>query len=90
MKTDFKSVDEYIQTFPIPIQPLLEKVRTTIIEKAPEAVESIAYGMPAYKTNLKRVKKKEAILFFMKTASEQVTSGPEMFLYLRSPSGFIR
>ena len=51
MKAEFKSVDEYILTFPIPIQPLLEKVRQTIIEKAPEAVESIAYGMPAYKTN---------------------------------------
>jgi uncharacterized protein YdhG (YjbR/CyaY superfamily) len=51
MKTDFKSVDEYIQTFPKDIQTLLEKVRTTIIEKAPDAVESIAYRMPAYKTN---------------------------------------
>ncbi|MGQ7944683.1 iron chaperone [Flavobacterium sp. WC2509] len=51
MKTDFKSVDEYIQTFPKDIQLLLENVRASIIKKAPEAVESISYGMPAYKTN---------------------------------------
>nr|WP_315201623.1 DUF1801 domain-containing protein [uncultured Flavobacterium sp.] len=50
MKTDFKSVDEYIQTFPKDTQALLEKVRQTIIKKAPEAIESISYGMPAYKT----------------------------------------
>ncbi|MDR6843419.1 DUF1801 domain-containing protein [Flavobacterium granuli] len=50
MKTDFNSVEEYILTFPKDIQSLLEKVRMTIIKKAPEAVESISYGMPAYKT----------------------------------------
>ena len=50
MNTDFNSVDEYIQTFPKEIQSLLEQVRQTILKKAPEAVESISYGMPAYKT----------------------------------------
>lgn len=50
MKTDINSVDEYIQTFPKDTQTLLEKVRMTIIINAPEAVESISYGMPAYKT----------------------------------------
>ncbi|HCT29404.1 MAG TPA: hypothetical protein DIW31_01405 [Bacteroidales bacterium] len=53
MKTDYQSVDEYISTFPENIQVLLHKVRTVIIDKAPEAVESISYGMPAYKTNAK-------------------------------------
>lgn len=51
MKINYKSVDEYIKTFPDEVQLILEKVRKTIIEKAPEAVESISYGMPAYKTN---------------------------------------
>lgn len=51
MKSELKSVDEYIKTFPSDIQSLLEKVRATIIKKAPQAIESIAYGMPAYKTN---------------------------------------
>nr|WP_315263210.1 DUF1801 domain-containing protein [uncultured Flavobacterium sp.] len=30
---------------------LLENVRASIIKRAPEAIESISYGMPAYKTN---------------------------------------
>jgi uncharacterized protein YdhG (YjbR/CyaY superfamily) len=51
MKTDFKTVDEYISAFPKDIQLLLENVRASIIKKAPEAIESISYGMPAYKTN---------------------------------------
>jgi uncharacterized protein YdhG (YjbR/CyaY superfamily) len=51
MKIALKSVDEYIRTFPSDTQLLLDKVRATIKEAAPEAVESIAYGMPAYKTN---------------------------------------
>ncbi len=51
MKIDFKSVDEYIKSFPNDIQVLLDKVRTTILNEAPGAVESISYGMPAYKTN---------------------------------------
>lgn len=50
MKTDFNSVDEYIQTFPKETQTLLDNVRLTIIKNAPEALESISYGMPAYKT----------------------------------------
>jgi Uncharacterized conserved protein len=51
MKIDFKSVDEYIKSFPNDIQLLLDRVRATIREKAPEATESISYGMPAYKIN---------------------------------------
>jgi len=50
MKIDYKSVDEYIQTFPKDTQIILENVRQVIIKNAPEAVESISYGMPAYKT----------------------------------------
>lgn len=50
MKTDFKTVDEYIASFPKEIQFLLKNIRSTIRNKAPEATESISYGMPAYKT----------------------------------------
>lgn len=50
MNPNFKSVDEYIATFPKSIQLILSKIRSVIIENAPNAVESIAYGMPAYKT----------------------------------------
>lgn len=51
MNNNFKSVEEYIKTFPGGIQFILEKVRHIILNKAPEAIESISYGMPAYKTN---------------------------------------
>jgi uncharacterized protein YdhG (YjbR/CyaY superfamily) len=43
------SVDEYIKTFPIDIQDILEQIRTTIHEVAPDAEEHISYQMPAFK-----------------------------------------
>ena len=51
MNIEYKSVDEYIQSFPADIQLLLECVRAVIRKNAPEAVEGISYGMPAYKMN---------------------------------------
>lgn len=44
-------IDKYIAAFPANVQELLKQIRTIIKDTAPEAVESIAYGMPAYKTN---------------------------------------
>jgi uncharacterized protein YdhG (YjbR/CyaY superfamily) len=46
-----KSTDEYISSFPAATQILLQEVRRTIKNIAPEADESISYGMPAYKLN---------------------------------------
>ena len=43
------TTDEYIAGFPDDIQLILNQVRAIIKEAAPEAEESIAYGMPAYK-----------------------------------------
>ncbi len=43
------SVEEYIKGFPVEVQALLKAIRKTILEKAPKAVEGMAYGMPAYK-----------------------------------------
>ncbi|PYF72823.1 iron chaperone [Pedobacter nutrimenti] len=43
------SVDQYIQSFPGPIQLILTQVRETIKKNAPQAEESISYAMPAYK-----------------------------------------
>jgi uncharacterized protein YdhG (YjbR/CyaY superfamily) len=45
------SIEEYIADFPEEIQPLLNQVRSTIKQAAPDAEESIGYGMPAYKTH---------------------------------------
>jgi len=53
MNTEFKTVDEYIASFPIKTQALLKDIRITIIKNAPNAIESISYGMPAYKFNRK-------------------------------------
>lgn len=49
--TRHTTVDEYIQSFPSNVQKILTKVRKIIQKHAPEAEESIAYGMPAYKFN---------------------------------------
>ncbi len=43
------SVDEYIAQFPIETQFLLNQLREVIKSTAPEAIECIAYNMPAYK-----------------------------------------
>jgi len=43
------NVTEYIANAPKEVQMLLEKIREIILENAPEAEESISYGMPAYK-----------------------------------------
>ncbi len=46
-------MDGYITEFPLEIQEKLNQIRKVIRENAPDAVESIAYGMPAYKLNKK-------------------------------------
>lgn len=50
-KTNFKSVDEYIKTFPAEIQKILQQVRETIKKAAPEAEETINYQIPTFKLN---------------------------------------
>ena len=46
-----QSVDEYITSFPPETQKILSQIRDIIKIEAPNAVESISYGMPAYKLN---------------------------------------
>ena len=50
-KKVFKTIDEYIATFPKNVQSNLEEMRQAIREVAPEAVETISYQMPAFKLN---------------------------------------
>ena len=47
-KGGFRSIDEYIATFPEDIQVLLEAVRATIKASAPDAEERISYQMPTF------------------------------------------
>jgi len=43
-----KTVDEYISRFPADVQAILQLVRQTIRDAAPEAKEVISYQMPAF------------------------------------------
>lgn len=45
------TVNEYIATFPKDVQESLNQIQEIIHKSAPEATESIAYEMPAYKFN---------------------------------------
>jgi uncharacterized protein YdhG (YjbR/CyaY superfamily) len=51
MKTQYRTIGEYIKTFPKDVQLILEKMRQTIQKAAPEATEAISYQMPAFKLN---------------------------------------
>jgi uncharacterized protein YdhG (YjbR/CyaY superfamily) len=42
-------IDGYISQFPSDVQVILEKVRETIRNAAPEAKETISYMMPAFR-----------------------------------------
>lgn len=44
-----KDIDGYISQFPADVKAILEKVRGTIRQAAPDAKETISYQMPAFK-----------------------------------------
>ena len=50
-KVTFDSIDEYIETFPDDIQKILKELRETIKAAAPEAGETISYGIPTFTLN---------------------------------------
>ncbi len=50
-KKGFKTIDEYIATFPKNVQNILAEMRQAIRESAPQAEEVISYQMPAFKLN---------------------------------------
>jgi uncharacterized protein YdhG (YjbR/CyaY superfamily) len=47
-KAGFRSIDEYIATFPEDIQAVLQALRATIRAAAPDAEEKISYQMPTF------------------------------------------
>ncbi|MEP6988519.1 MAG: DUF1801 domain-containing protein [Chloroflexota bacterium] len=47
-KTKFKTVDEYIDSFPPNVKAVLQTIRQTIKEEVPQAAETIKYDMPTY------------------------------------------
>ena len=51
MKSEVKTIDEYIATFPEDLQKTLRQVRDTIRKAAPGAEETISYAIPTFKLN---------------------------------------
>ncbi len=49
--SQFRNIDEYIASFPTDVQHTLRALRTAIKEAAPDAEETISYGMPAFRLN---------------------------------------
>ena len=47
-RRQFKSIDEYIGTFPTNVQSILQELRQTIGKAAPEAQEKISYQIPTF------------------------------------------
>lgn len=47
-KREFRSIDEYINSFPPDVRQILEEFRTIIRENAPGAQETIRYGIPTF------------------------------------------
>ena len=45
------SIDAYISGFPEDIKTRLEQIRETIQQAAPEVVEKVSYGIPAFELN---------------------------------------
>jgi uncharacterized protein YdhG (YjbR/CyaY superfamily) len=42
------NIDEYIASFPPDVQTILQRIRLTINQAAPDAHETISYNMPAF------------------------------------------
>lgn len=49
MRTKAKNIDEYISNFPKEVQEILQQVRLTVREAAPDAHETINYAIPTFK-----------------------------------------
>lgn len=50
-QTPPKNIDDYIAGFPSEVQAILEKIRSTIRKAAPDAKETINYGIPTFTLN---------------------------------------
>ena len=79
-KTAFESVEDYIAAQPLAAQPMLNQVRAAIRAGMPGAVESIAYDMPAYALDGRRVLyfagwKKHFAVYPLSTAMQAAFAG---------------
>ncbi|HWG65094.1 MAG TPA: DUF1801 domain-containing protein [Streptosporangiaceae bacterium] len=51
MAEQFRTIDEYIGTFPEQVQTVLQEIRRTIRSAVPEASETISYRIPTMTLN---------------------------------------
>jgi uncharacterized protein YdhG (YjbR/CyaY superfamily) len=51
MNREFKTIEEYINTFPEKVRNILNELRQTIRDAAPDAEETISYQMPTFRLN---------------------------------------
>ena len=51
----FMTIEDYISSFPAHIQVILQNVRQAIRKAAPEAAETISYGIPTFDLNGKHL-----------------------------------
>lgn len=54
-ETKPNGIDDYIAGFPKEIQTILEQIRATIKQAAPDAEEAISYAIPTFKLNGKNL-----------------------------------
>lgn len=47
----YEDIDQYISTFPGDVQAMLQQIRSTIQQAAPDAKETIKYGIPTFILN---------------------------------------
>ena len=51
LKKQFETIDEYISTFPQNVQDILQELRQTIRDSAPNTKETISYQLPNFRLN---------------------------------------
>jgi len=77
IKPQVKTINEYIRAFPKDVQRILGNLRQIVRTAAPDAQETISYGMPAFNLNSKY------LLYFAAWKNHisfyPIPSGPEIF-----------
>ncbi|MEO8696801.1 MAG: DUF1801 domain-containing protein [Acidimicrobiales bacterium] len=49
MPQQFATIDEYIDSLPAAVRPIVDSIRATVRTAVPDAVEDISYQMPCFK-----------------------------------------
>lgn len=52
---NYNDIDKYLNVFPKDTQVVLQKIRNSIRKAAPNATETISYGIPTFKLNGKNL-----------------------------------